>query len=166
MKKTSFAKLVDREMRKHPHTKKRADFLWNYYKVDLDLLGLSLPVQRGRRKTTRTLRASQEMEPRHKSMATSPIECGFAPIFALPRKTASHFRDPEFIPGYFDRRDKRTLKENQVITIEPFISSGGREVLENGDGWTLVTEPGVFTAQYEHTLVITKDKPLIMTLAD
>ncbi len=48
MKKSTFAKLVDREMRKHPHTKKRADFLWNYYKVDLDLLGLSLPVQRGR----------------------------------------------------------------------------------------------------------------------
>ena len=62
-------------------------------------------------------------------------------------------------------RDKRVLKENQVITIEPFISSGAHEVFENGDGWTLVTQPEIFTAQYEHTLVITKDKPLIMTLA-
>lgn len=72
--------------------------------------------------------------------------------------------EPGFIPGYHDKRDKRVLKENQVITIEPFISSGAREVFENGDGWTLVTNPGVFTAQYEHTLVITKGKPLIMTL--
>lgn len=72
--------------------------------------------------------------------------------------------EPEFIPGYFDKKDKRVLKENQVITIEPFISSGAREVFDNGDGWTLVTSPGVFTAQYEHTLVITKGKPLIMTL--
>lgn len=72
--------------------------------------------------------------------------------------------EPEFIPGYFDKRDKRFLKENQVITIEPFISSGAREVFDNGDGWTLVTSPGVFTAQYEHTLVITKGAPLIMTL--
>lgn len=72
--------------------------------------------------------------------------------------------EPGFIPGYFDKSDKRVLKENQVITIEPFVSSGAREVFDNGDGWTLITNPGVFTAQYEHTLVITKGKPLIMTL--
>jgi methionyl aminopeptidase len=72
--------------------------------------------------------------------------------------------EPKFIAGYYDKQDKRVLKENQVITIEPFISSGAREVFENGDGWTLVTNPGVFTAQYEHTLVITKGSPLIMTL--
>ncbi len=72
--------------------------------------------------------------------------------------------DPGFIPGYFDKKDKRVLKKNQVITIEPFISSGAREVVENGDGWTLVTDTGIFTAQYEHTIVITEGLPLIMTL--
>jgi methionyl aminopeptidase len=72
--------------------------------------------------------------------------------------------EPGFIAGYYDKRDTRILRENQVITIEPFISSGAREVFENGDGWTLVTKPGIFTAQYEHTLVITKGNPLIMTL--
>jgi methionyl aminopeptidase len=72
--------------------------------------------------------------------------------------------EPGFIAGYYDKHDKRILKKNQVITIEPFISSGAHEVFENGDGWTLVTHPGVFTAQYEHTLVITEGKPLIMTL--
>jgi methionyl aminopeptidase len=72
--------------------------------------------------------------------------------------------EPGFIPGYYDKRDKRVLKENQVITIEPFISSGAREVFDTGDGWTLATKAGIFTAQYEHTLVITKGKPLIMTL--
>mgnify|MGYP000992997770 CR=1 FL=1 len=72
--------------------------------------------------------------------------------------------EPGFIPGYYDKSDRRILRENQVITIEPFVSSGAREVFENGDGWTLITNPGVFTAQYEHTLVITKGKPLIMTL--
>lgn len=72
--------------------------------------------------------------------------------------------EPGFIAGFYDKRDKRVLRENQVITIEPFISSGAREVFENGDGWTLITSPGIFTAQYEHTLVITKGKPLIMTL--
>lgn len=73
--------------------------------------------------------------------------------------------EPDFIAGYFDKNDKRVLKENQVITIEPFISSGAHHVYDKGDGWTLITDSGVFTAQYEHTLVITKNQPLIMTLA-
>ena len=72
--------------------------------------------------------------------------------------------EPGFIPGYFDPKDKRVLKENLVITIEPFLSTGAREVFETGDGWTLATAKKYFTAQYEHTLVITKDRPLIMTL--
>jgi methionyl aminopeptidase len=72
--------------------------------------------------------------------------------------------EPEFIAGYYDKRDQRVLRENQVITIEPFVSSGARQVFDKGDGWTLMTKPGIFTAQYEHTMVITKGKPLIMTL--
>jgi len=72
--------------------------------------------------------------------------------------------EPDFIPGYYDPKDKRILKENQVITIEPFLSTGAREVFDTGDGWTLATSKKFLTAQYEHTLVITKGKPLIMTL--
>jgi methionyl aminopeptidase len=72
--------------------------------------------------------------------------------------------EPGFIPGYYDPKDKRILKENQVITIEPFLSTGAREVYDAGDGWTLTTGKRFLTAQYEHTLVITKGKPLIMTL--
>jgi methionyl aminopeptidase len=72
--------------------------------------------------------------------------------------------EPGFIPGYYDKRDKRVLHKNQVITIEPFISSGAREVVDTGDGWTLATPAGVFTAQYEHTIVITDGSPLVMTL--
>lgn len=72
--------------------------------------------------------------------------------------------EPDFIPGYFDPEDRRILKENQVITIEPFLSTGAREVFDAGDGWTLATGKRFLTAQYEHTMVITKGKPLIMTL--
>lgn len=72
--------------------------------------------------------------------------------------------EPKFIPGYYDPKDRRILKENQVITIEPFLSTGATEVFDAGDGWTLSTDKKFLTAQYEHTLVITKSKPLIMTL--
>ena len=73
--------------------------------------------------------------------------------------------DPGFIQNYWEPSDKRILKEGQVITIEPFISSGATEVFDTGDGWTLATKQGIFTAQFEHTMVITKGKPLIMTLS-
>lgn len=72
--------------------------------------------------------------------------------------------EPGFIPGYYDPKDKRILTENLVITIEPFLSTGARNVFDTGDGWTLATNKKYLTAQYEHTMVITKGKPLIMTL--
>lgn len=72
--------------------------------------------------------------------------------------------EPEFIAGYYDSRDKRILKENQVITIEPFLSTGASEVVDKGDGWTLVTDKRFLSAQYEHTMIITKSKPIILTL--
>ncbi|NUM57946.1 MAG: type I methionyl aminopeptidase [Bdellovibrionaceae bacterium] len=71
--------------------------------------------------------------------------------------------EPDQIPGYYDKKDRRILSEGTVITVEPFVSTGAKKVIESGDGWTLIN-PNHFTAQYEHTIVITKDKPLIMTL--
>lgn len=73
--------------------------------------------------------------------------------------------EPKFIPGYDEPKEKRRLRKGQVITLEPFVSDGAEWVDENGDGWTLVN-PGHFTAQFEHTVVITDGRPLIMTLPD
>ncbi len=72
--------------------------------------------------------------------------------------------EPGFIPGYYDPKDRRVLTENLVITIEPFLSTGARNVFDAGDGWTLLTNKKYLTAQCEHTMVITKGRPLIMTL--
>jgi methionyl aminopeptidase len=71
---------------------------------------------------------------------------------------------PEHIPGYFDPSDKRVLKEGMVITIEPFLSTKSRIVTERSDGWTLVGVPGNLSAQYEHTMIITKGLPIVVTL--
>ena len=71
--------------------------------------------------------------------------------------------EPGHIPGYFDAADTRVLKEGMVITIEPFLSTKSRHVEENGDGWTLVGAPGNLSAQYEHTMIITRGAPLVVT---
>jgi methionyl aminopeptidase len=70
---------------------------------------------------------------------------------------------PEYIPGYFDPSDKRTLEEGMVITIEPFLSTKSRIVSETPDGWTLTGVSGNLSAQYEHTMIITKGAPIVVT---
>jgi len=91
--------------------------------------------------------------------------------FSVVRNLCSHgvgralHEEPEFIPGYDDPTERRLLREGQVITIEPFLTTGDSWVETADDGWTLFNRPGSRSAQYEHTLVITKGRPLIMTLA-
>lgn len=70
---------------------------------------------------------------------------------------------PEHIPGYFDPTDRRTLDEGMVITIEPFLSTRSRTVTEAADGWTLVGAHGNLSAQYEHTMIITRGEPIVVT---
>ncbi len=70
---------------------------------------------------------------------------------------------PEHIPGYFDPKDKRILEEGMVITIEPFLSTKSRLVTEASDGWTLVGAHGNLSAQYEHTMIITRSVPIVVT---
>lgn len=71
---------------------------------------------------------------------------------------------PEHIPGYFDPSDRRVLEEGMVITIEPFLSTKSRVVTEAADGWTLVGARGNLSAQYEHTMIITRGEPIVLTL--
>ena len=73
--------------------------------------------------------------------------------------------EPQFIANFYDSRDKRVLQEGQVITIEPFLSTKAQLTFLGDDGWTLLTPKGNRSAQFEHTMVITKDKPIILTAA-
>ena len=57
------------------------------------------------------------------------------------------------------------LTEGLVITIEPIIGAGGRAVVDGGDGWTIRTRDGRRSAHAEHTIVVTRDQPLVLTAA-
>ncbi|OIR03278.1 methionine aminopeptidase 2 [mine drainage metagenome] len=72
--------------------------------------------------------------------------------------------EPEHILGYYDARDQRILKEGMVIAIEPFLSTKSRIVSETDDGWTLAGKPGNLSAQYEHTIIVTRSEPIILTI--
>ncbi|AOZ90900.1 type I methionyl aminopeptidase [Paenibacillus crassostreae] len=70
---------------------------------------------------------------------------------------------PDHIFNYNDTWDNELLMEGMVIAFEPFISTLEEEVSQKEDGWTYVTEKS-FVAQYEHTIILTKDGPIITTL--
>lgn len=55
------------------------------------------------------------------------------------------------------------LKEGMVITIEPMVNVGTWRTKMDENGWTARTLDGSLSAQYEHTIAITKDGPLILT---
>ena len=73
--------------------------------------------------------------------------------------------EPKTIPGYYDPKDKRKLSNGMVITIEPFLSTKCQSVVTTEDGWTLTAEQGNLSAQYEHTMIITKGQPILLTVA-
>lgn len=71
---------------------------------------------------------------------------------------------PEGIVGFYDSTDHRIFSAGQVVAVEPFLSTRSSQVHEASDGWTLVGEPTNISAQYEHTVIVTNGKPLIITL--
>ena len=56
------------------------------------------------------------------------------------------------------------LLAGMALAIEPMITRGGREVAELEDGWTVVSVDGSRAAHFEHTVAITKEGPLVLTL--
>ncbi|WHX41514.1 type I methionyl aminopeptidase [Mesobacillus sp. AQ2] len=58
------------------------------------------------------------------------------------------------------------LKEGMVFTIEPMVNVGEWPTKMDSNGWTARTVDGTLSAQYEHTIAITKDGPIILTDQD
>ena len=71
---------------------------------------------------------------------------------------------PDAVNNFYDKRDKRLLKKGMTLAIEPFVSEKEQYVEEMPDGWTLKTPHNSAVAQFEHTVVVTDDQPLILTL--
>jgi methionyl aminopeptidase len=79
--------------------------------------------------------------------------------------TGRSIHEAPSVPNFYDARQTDTLTEGLVVAIEPIISSGGRRVVEDHDGWTIRTRDGSLAAHYEHTVVITSTGPVLLTAA-
>ena len=110
-------------------------------------------------------RAGAKINQIGQAIERTAINAGFTTI----RDLGSHgiglslHEEPHFIQNFYDESDTRTLSEGQVITIEPFLSNGASSAVTADNGWALLIGEGNRSAQYEHTMVITKGKPQVLT---
>ena len=70
---------------------------------------------------------------------------------------------PSEIANFRDKYNQTRFKKNSVVAIETFISTTSSYAETLKDGWTMVGNKGGFMAQHEHTIVVTDDKPIILT---
>jgi methionyl aminopeptidase len=67
------------------------------------------------------------------------------------------------VPNRYMPWQRDVLAENLVLTIEPMVSTGSARAVQDSDGWTLRTADGGLSAHHEHTLVITRGEPIVLT---
>jgi methionyl aminopeptidase len=69
------------------------------------------------------------------------------------------------VPNFADPEANQILTEGLVITVEPIIAVGSGRSFVAPDKWTIITSDHSASAHYEHTLVITKGEPMLLTAA-
>ncbi len=71
--------------------------------------------------------------------------------------------DPQ-IPNYGIPGTGMRLREGMTLAIEPMITAGSPRVVFGKDGWVVYTQDGSLASHYEHTILITRGEPKILTL--
>lgn len=75
------------------------------------------------------------------------------------------FHEDPNVLHYFSLENKIKLKEGMIFTVEPMINIGGYKTeTDKEDGWTVRTEDGSLSAQFEHTILVTKSGFEILTI--
>ena len=68
------------------------------------------------------------------------------------------------IPNFGRRGTGAKLRNGMTLAIEPMVNAGGYKVVNESDGWTILTADGLPSAHFEHTILITSNSPEILTV--
>lgn len=71
--------------------------------------------------------------------------------------------EPE-VPNYGQAGRGPRLCAGMTMAVEPMINAGKRDIVMLDDEWTIVTKDGSLSAHYEHSIAITKDEPILLTV--
>lgn len=88
--------------------------------------------------------------------------------FAVVEELQGHgigrtIHEEPMIPNWPDPEANGWLEEGMIITLEPIIAVGDGEMMEGADGWTVLTQDGSIAAHHEHTMIVTKGAPILIT---
>ena len=90
--------------------------------------------------------------------------CGFNMIRDLPgHGVGRSLHEAPSVPNVYIRQANQKLHAGMVITIEPHVAMGKGIIFTDKDGWTLKTRDGSLVASFEHTVIITDEKPVLLT---
>lgn len=89
---------------------------------------------------------------------------------AVVRELTGHgigrrIHEPPSVPNWADPDARTVLTEGLVIALEPMLTSAPVRVVEEADGWTLRTHNRVLAVHHEHTILIRRGAPLVLTMA-
>jgi len=89
--------------------------------------------------------------------------------FSVVREYCGHgigriFHEDPQVVHYGKQGEGMVIKEGMVFTIEPMVNAGKAAVKLLNDGWTVVTRDRSLSAQFEHTIAVTKTGAEILTL--
>ena len=117
-------------------------------------------------KAVQAARAGQPLNLIGKAIQDEARRNGYGVIYDLTGHGIGHqlHEDPTQVFNYHKSKDRRILSEGLVLAIEPFLTTGKGHVLEEADGWSLRTTDRTIAAQFEHTIIVTKDEPIILTI--
>ncbi len=90
--------------------------------------------------------------------------------FGIVRELVGHgigkeLHEEPSVPNFYSPGNNVKLRSGMVIAIEPMVNYGTYEVYTLKDGWTIVSGDNEPSAHFEHTVLITKNKPEILTAA-
>lgn len=74
-----------------------------------------------------------------------------------------HMHMAPHVPHHGRRGSGLRLKAGMVLTVEPMLNLGRPEIDVLDDGWTVVTRDGSLSAQFEHTIIVTRESAEILT---
>ncbi len=67
------------------------------------------------------------------------------------------------VPNFVDPKSNQKLRSGMTLAIEPMVNAGQAGVKILKDGWTVVTQDGLLSAHFEHTVLIAEGEPEILT---
>jgi methionyl aminopeptidase len=68
------------------------------------------------------------------------------------------------VPNFYSSASNQKLHEGMVLAIEPMVNYGTYKVYQKNDGWTIATKDEEPSAHFEHTVLVQKVKPQILTI--